>query len=178
MRTATPAAWITLRHRHPRTKRAAFFFRLAGSACPARRPTGNRHYRWLDALCRRAPEHPYSRLGAQKSLRWRNRRNALTPAARSYTATYSRRTSVSIRRFWHIAFNPGLASPEVPVWPLSAQRICVVGVSGLLDFQRTLRQRRCANARPQRGNRRNRPSELDVLRDNLTEFRVNIARLL
>lgn len=49
----------------------------------------------LDALRHQAPEHPYSRLGTQKSLRWRNRRKRyLTPAARSYTVTYSRRTSV------------------------------------------------------------------------------------
>ncbi len=110
----------------------------------------------LDALRRRAPEHPYSRLGAQKSLRWRNRRKRyLTPAARSYTATYSRRTSVS-RRLAHCV-QPGLARRKYRSgrYPHSE-----FASSALADYWISCAP--CgsvaAPTRPQRGNRRNRPS--------------------
>ncbi len=148
-------------------------------SAPPGRPTGNRHYRRAYALCRRAPEHSYSRLGAQNLYAGATgATSTLTPAARSwYGDAASRRTSVS-RRFWHIAFN-SLSSPEVPVWLLSAQRICVVvGVGRITGFPcASAVQRRCANA-TQRGNRRNH-HELDVLRDTRRNSRaVNIARLL
>lgn len=178
MRTATPAAWITLRHRHPRTKRAAFSSGSLDllSALPDGQPVTD-ITAGLDALRRQAPEHPYSRLGAQKSLRWRNRhKRYLTPAARSYTATYSRRTSVS-RRLAHCV-QPGLARRKYRSGRYPHSEFASSALADYWISRHTLRQRRCANAtstwKPQKLT-----FELDVLRDNPTEFRaVNIARLL
>lgn len=108
--------------------------------------------------CAAAPEHPYSRLGAQKSLRWRNRRKRyLTPAARSYTVTYSRRTSVS-RRLAHCV-QPGLARRKYRSGRYPHSEFASSALADYWISRRTLRQRRCANAtstwKPQKSTFRN-----------------------
>ena len=124
------------------------------------------------------PEHPYHLVGAQHIDRFALETEALLAdcGARmqgSARQNHARVTPLgTLRSAW-------LSPEEVPVAPFKATRVRVVGISGFLDFQPHLAaaslSRQGVNAETAEIDL----PELDVLRDNPSEFRaVNIARLL
>ena len=129
----------------------------------------------LDAL---PPEHPYTLIGAENVARFAYDTEALLAAcgARlqgSAQRNHQRVTPLgTLRSAW-------LSPEEVPVAPVSAGRVLVVGIEGFLDFQPHL----AAASLCQRGISAEAADialpELNPLRENPGEFRaVNIARLL
>ena len=132
----------------------------------------------LDALARQAPEHPYVRIGTDKVMDYA--RQAQSLLAESGIAMigqpehpHQRITPLGTRRAaW-------LSPPEVPLGSLTGQRIRVVGISGFADFQPQLAAAGLAKEGARVDTAEIILPELDVLRDNPTEFRsANIARLL
>lgn len=124
------------------------------------------------------PEHPYRRVGIDNISRLALETEALLAACGTRLKgnaghNHQRVTPLgTLRSAW-------LSPEEVPVAPAQNQRVRVVGISGFLDFQAHL----AAASLRQQGIDADTVEielpELDILRENASEFRaVNIARLL
>lgn len=129
-------------------------------------------------LAEQLPEHPYAMLGADRVMAYAAQTEALLAASGiamrgEASQPHERVTPLgTLRPTW-------LSPQEVPVAPLSARSVGVVGIGGFADFQPHL-----AAASLTRQGVKATATEidlpiLDVLRDNPSEFRaVNIARML
>lgn len=124
------------------------------------------------------PEHPYRVIGVGQVAPLAREAEALlahcgTRLQGDAHQNHLRVTPLGMRRAaW-------LSPEEVPVKPSTTERIRVVGISGFLDFQPHL----TASSLRQQGFQADTAEielpELDVLRENASEFRaVNIARFL
>lgn len=132
----------------------------------------------LEKLVTMMPEHPYARIGVENVLDYAQETERLlhqcgVTMQGSAAQHHQRITPLgTLRSAW-------LSPAEVPMMPLPGKRIGIVGISGFLDFQPHL----AAASLNQRGLQTDTLEidlpELDVLRDNPTEFRAaNIARVL
>ncbi|WP_052285098.1 glycerol-3-phosphate dehydrogenase subunit GlpB [Kluyvera genomosp. 1] len=132
----------------------------------------------LSALAAQSPHHPYVSIGIDKVRHYARQTQTLLAecdvAMQGDVAQIHQRVTPlgRLRSAW-------LSPLEVPVSPLPRGHIRVIGISGFLDFQPHL----VAGSLQQQGLDVDIAEidlpELDVLRENPTEFRaVNIARVL
>lgn len=129
-------------------------------------------------LVEQLPGHPYARLGAEQVMACAARTEALLAASGIAMQGEARQPHLRVTPLGTL--RPAWLSPlEVPVAPLPAGRVGVVGIEGFADFQPHL----AAASLNQQGVNATAAevalTMLDVLRDSPSEFRaVNIARVL
>ncbi|KAF1368057.1 glycerol-3-phosphate dehydrogenase subunit GlpB [Yokenella regensburgei] len=132
----------------------------------------------LAELAIQMPDHPYTRLGAEAVMQYAHATEQLLAECGiemhgSATRAHQRITPLGTTR------SAWLSPAEVPVMPLPGKRIGVIGISGFLDFQPHLAAASLSRHGMHTQTLEIDLPELDVLRENPTEFRAaNIARVL
>lgn len=132
----------------------------------------------LVALSQQAPEHPYSKVGSEKVLDYARQAQTLLAdcgidVQGDALQIHQRATPLGLwRRAW-------LSPKETPQLPPTSSRIRIVGIAGFLDFQAPLAAESLRKTGLTVDTVEIDLPQLDVLRENASEFRAaNIARLL
>lgn len=132
----------------------------------------------LDTLAVTDPRHPYSQIGKTQVLDYARQTQALLNDCGivmqgQVEASHQRVTPIgTLRQAW-------LTPQDIALAPKKGQRIAAIGISGFLDFQPHLVAASLQKMGVQADAHEIALPQLDVLRDNTSEFRsVNLARML
>jgi len=132
----------------------------------------------LDALSLSEPGHPYSLIGTTQVLDYAQQTETLLrdcgiAMQGGVDQPHQRVTPIgTLRQAW-------LTPPDIAQAPAKGERVTVVGINGFLDFQPHLVAASLEKIGVQARVGEIELPQLDVLRDNASEFRsVNLARLL
>jgi glycerol-3-phosphate dehydrogenase, anaerobic, B subunit len=132
----------------------------------------------LSALALHAPEHPYSKIGSENVLSHAQQTQSLLAECGvsfqgDVAQAHQRITPLGLLR------SAWLSPQEIPMLPQATDKIRIVGITGFLDFQAQLAAESLRSQGLDVEAVEIDLPQLDVLRENASEFRaVNIARLL